>query len=322
MIRSVAALGLLLMSFPPSTSVASVTEVAPGVHLLRGAFVPGQQPDGNSIIFDAPEGLVIVDTGRHREHTQALIDYAGTVGKKPKAIINTHWHLDHVGGNVLFRSKVPGIRIFASGAIAGAQKGFLASYRSYLEQAIPKSAEKPEEQQNLKNELALIDAGAKLAPDEIVSSSGVRKIAGRSLVLNLESRAVTEGDLWIFDKVTGVLVSGDLVTLPVPFLDTACPEGWKNALEKLSKTDFRILVPGHGAPMTRAQFEIYRKAYGELIACTASSRESSVCEGGWIENLGDLLPSTEHEFTKSLIGYYVNEVLRGDQANIAKLCGS
>src|SRR5690349_2506517 len=47
-------------------------EVAPGVHLLRGAFVPGSQPDGNTVILKAPDGLIVIDTGRHAAHTQRI----------------------------------------------------------------------------------------------------------------------------------------------------------------------------------------------------------------------------------------------------------
>src|SRR4051794_6553150 len=61
-----------------STAVAAEEQVAvaPGVDLIPGAFVPGHQPDGNTLIFRASDGLVVMDTGRHAEHTQRIIDYA------------------------------------------------------------------------------------------------------------------------------------------------------------------------------------------------------------------------------------------------------
>jgi glyoxylase-like metal-dependent hydrolase (beta-lactamase superfamily II) len=62
-------------------------EVAPGVHLLRGTFTPGRQPDGNTIVFDAPQGLVVVDTGRHVAHTRAILDYAAERKKPVKAVV-------------------------------------------------------------------------------------------------------------------------------------------------------------------------------------------------------------------------------------------
>ncbi len=56
--------------------LALALEIVPGVHLIRGKFTPGAQPDGNTIVFTAPDGLVVVDTGRHAEHTQQIVDFA------------------------------------------------------------------------------------------------------------------------------------------------------------------------------------------------------------------------------------------------------
>src|SRR4051794_10375581 len=72
-----------------------------GLTVVPGAFVPGRQPDGNSVVLEGKTGLIVVDTGRHVAHTQAVIDLARAQGKPIAAVINTHWHLDHVGGNVL-----------------------------------------------------------------------------------------------------------------------------------------------------------------------------------------------------------------------------
>jgi glyoxylase-like metal-dependent hydrolase (beta-lactamase superfamily II) len=273
----------------------AASEIVPGIHLIRGRFVPGTQPDGNTVIFDAPEGLIVVDSGRHAAHTQAIVDFAKAAKKPVKAIVNTHWHLDHVGGNVILRREFPEARVYASGAIAEARKGFLANYRKQLEEMLAKNPENAA----FRSEVALIDAGDKLAPDEIITASGTKTLAGRTLTIELEKDAVTAGDLWIFDPSTGVVVAGDLVTLPAPFLDTANPKKWEAALEKLSKTDFELLIPGHGAPLTKRQFAAYRRAFSNLLAC----RET--CEDRWIADVGPLMPGEDLKFTRMLMEYYV-----------------
>ena len=116
-------------------------EVAPGVELIPGRFVPGVQPDGNTLVFRSPEGLVVLDTGRHPEHAQAVIDFAARSHLPVKAILNSHWHLDHVGGNLMLRKAFPGARVYASAAIREALKGFLANYRAQLEETIAKTAD-------------------------------------------------------------------------------------------------------------------------------------------------------------------------------------
>ena len=256
-------------------------------HVIPGSFVPGQQPDGNTVVFSTPKGLVIVDTGRHREHTQKILDYSR--GRKIAAIVNTHWHLDHIGGNALF----PNAKVYASGALEDALGGFLANYAKQLEDVITKTS--GEEQERYRTELALIRNGAALKPDEVVTAD--RKLAG--LELHLEKDAVTAGDLWIFDPKSKTLVAGDLVTLPVPFLDTACPLKWKSALDRLAAVKFERLVPGHGPVLTREQFERYRTAYANFLDCEKE------CEAQWLKDVGDLVPESDHAFTRQLLGYYL-----------------
>jgi glyoxylase-like metal-dependent hydrolase (beta-lactamase superfamily II) len=265
--------------------VALSVSAAP--HVIPGKFVPGQQPDGNTVVFDTRDGLVIVDTGRHREHTQQILDYAR--GKKIAAIVNTHWHLDHIGGNALF----PGVKIYASGALEDALGGFLANYAKQLEEMIGKTS--GEEQERFRTELALIHNGRALLPTDVVTAD--RKLG--ALELHLEKDAVTAGDLWIFDPKSKTLVAGDLITLPVPFLDTACPLRWKSALDRLAAVKFDRVVPGHGPVLTRAQFERYRTAYANFLACGKD------CETQWLHDVGDLVPESEHAFTRELLGYYL-----------------
>lgn len=303
-----------------SVAAAAPAELAPGIHLIPGRFVPGEQPDGNTVIWTAPEGLVVVDSGRHRDHTQAIVDFARTAKLPVAVVVNTHWHLDHLGGNAMLRREFPRVRVLASDAFAGALGGFLARYREYLEGAVAKAG--PEGAANERAELALLDAAPALAPDEVIAASGPRRLAGRELAFTLERNAVTAGDLWLLDRESGVLVAGDLVTLPVPFLDTACPERWRAALDRLARAEFTRLVPGHGPPLDRAGVERYRRAFGALLDCAASDRSKESCAEGWIGDLGPLLPAAEQDFARQLLDYYVETALRAAPAARAGLCGS
>jgi glyoxylase-like metal-dependent hydrolase (beta-lactamase superfamily II) len=295
-------------------------DVAPGIHLLRGRFVPGEQPDGNSIVLTASEGLIVIDTGRHAAHTQRILDFAAAARKPIAAVINTHWHLDHVGGNVMVRRAFPSVHVFASTAIEGARTGFLARYRKQLEGALAQAGGDAEKEKSLRAELALIDAGDALAPDRPVTKTGDFTIAGRALRLGLQPAAVTAGDLWVYDPATRVLMSGDLVTLPAPLFDTACPARWKAALDTLQGVPFQRLVPGHGGVLTRDQFEVYRRAFGNLLACAASPRTKGECIDGWLADAGALVPAEDQKMARGLLDYYLDASLRADPAKTADLC--
>ena len=301
------------------TSTLPAVELAPGIELISGSFTAGSQPDGNTIVLRGHEGLVVVDTGRHVEHTRRIVDFARASKAEVRAVINTHWHLDHVGGNVLLRKEFPGLRVVASDAIRAALGGFLADYRKQLE-AVVAEAPSADAAKPYRDELALIAAGPVLGPDDPLSRSESRTLAGRTLELHLESHAVTAGDVWLFEPQSKILIAGDLVTLPAPFLDTACPAGWQAALGRLAAVGFERLVPGHGAPMDRAAFDRYRGAFDRLLACAASSETVDRCSGVWVEAAGPLIAPEEQGLAKSLVDYYVAQVLRGDAQRRSALC--
>ncbi len=330
LLPTLAVVAPLVLGVPPLRAAEAPapedpSEIAPGVFLVRGTFTPGSQPDGNSVVFAAPEGLVVVDTGRHPEHTAAIVELARSRSEPIAAVVNTHWHLDHIGGNPRVRAAFPDVVVHASPALAGAMTGFLARYREQLEELIEGAADEPEAQAPFRAELAILDAGSALAPDETVTASGERTLAGRTLRIGLETHAVTAGDLWLLDPETRVLAAGDLVTLPAPFFDTACPERWRAALDRLAETDFELLVPGHGEPMRRDAFESYRRAFGTLLDCAASAeRSNEVCIDGWLRATGALVPESDRPLARSLLAYYLDASLLAtapDPVKRTELCG-
>lgn len=324
----VAAAALPMLVQLPQLSANAATTVPPGIqtvargiHLVPGAAAPGSQPDGNSVIIDAPEGLIVVDTGRHPAHTQQVIDFAAAQRRPVRAIINSHWHLDHTGGNLLLRAQYPQAQVYASSAIDDALTGFLANYRKQLEAALAREDTSPGAADGFRAEIKLIDSGSELRPTRVISGSGPRDIAGRTLEINLERAAVTAGDVWIFDRKTRVLVAGDLVTLPAPFLDTACPYRWAEVLSHLSEKKFDWLIPGHGAPMRAPDLETYRRAFVGLLACSNDTQVPvGDCVDGWVTDSGRLIADADREYARTLVKYYVSAVLRGDPKKLAKQC--
>jgi glyoxylase-like metal-dependent hydrolase (beta-lactamase superfamily II) len=294
--------------------------LAPDTFLIEGEFTPNRQPDGNSIVIAAPKGLIIFDTGRHRQHAQEILDFARARSRPIAAIINSHWHLDHVGGNPRLREAFPDIRVYASSAIDDARTGFLAAYRAQLVSEIA-AAKDPQAQESMRTEVALIDEGAALGPTDTVARSGAVSIAGRVLQLHLETRAVTAGDVWVFDPETRILLAGDLVTLPAPFFESACPSRWRTALARLEKQPFDRLVPGHGAPLHHKELEVYAKAFGNLLDCAAGLAQKNVCVDGWVTDASAVLfGSKDASYARTLIAYYMDNYLRHPSERVRNFC--
>lgn len=259
-------------------------DLAAGVHLQPGGFEPARGPDGNTIIFDAPDGLVVVDTGRHTWHSDAILAYARERGRQVAAIVNTHWHLDHSSGNGRLKAVYPNARVYTTSAIDRviAPEGFLtrnlSDARSMLGQAMPDVQR--EEVQIFIDTMAHPEV---LRPDVVLGRSQRMRIAGRRFEVHVTNGAVTDADVWLYDRRTRIAVIGDLVTFPAPFFETACPQRWREALDEVWATPFRTAIAGHGEPMTRDQFNTWRIAYGAFIDCAGSSTELAICAAAWSE---------------------------------------
>ena len=290
-----------------------------GWHLVPGSFAPGRGPDGNSVFLDAPDGLILVDTGRHPAHQEKLLAYARERGRPIAAIVNTHWHLDHSGGNAEIRAAYPHAEIYASKAVEGALTGFFPQSRKSAEEFLASGKAGPELSAEIKRDFAAMDDAASLRATRPVTRSGEMRIAGRRLQVNLARFAATEGDVWIYDPRTRLLVAGDLVVGPVPFFDTGCPEGWREALAALAATPFATLIPGHGAPMTKPQFLQWRTAFGNLLDCAVSDREKADCVAGWRRDAASFIPAGDGRID-SMVGYYVDTRLRAPYAEREKYC--
>jgi glyoxylase-like metal-dependent hydrolase (beta-lactamase superfamily II) len=320
----VAACALTSSTKPPAARLpvpAGGERLTADAVLLPGAYVLGQQPDGNSVLLAGPDGLVVFDTGRHAAHAQAILDAATRAGRPIVAIVNSHWHLDHVGGNPRLRAAHPQLQVYASPAIEAAMGGFLKTYRRQLTDALAQ-AKGAQEQATYRTEIALIDSGRALYPDVRITAPGQRTLAGRRFHVGFEKDAVTAGDVWLLDREHRLLVAGDLVTLPAPFLDTACPKRWQAALARLEAQPFDRLVPGHGPVLDRAGVARYRRGFDALLACAATKAPAGECIAGWHREVDPLLRGAkEREAADALLKYYLGQVLRGpDAIRRAKSC--
>jgi glyoxylase-like metal-dependent hydrolase (beta-lactamase superfamily II) len=303
-------LAAALAADPPAhTQTAPPRELARGVHFIPGAFLPGRGPDGNTVVFDAPEGLVVIDTGRHAWHAQAILEFAQARRRPIAAILNTHWHLDHATGNARLRAAFPNAPLYATSAVdaALAPNGFLvrnlASARAMAADASIPATQREEVQIFI----TTMETPQTLRPTITIDRSQRLRIAGRRFDLRVTDGAVTAADLWLYDRRSRIAVIGDLVTFPAPFFETACPERWRAALDQVWATPFRIAVPGHGAPMTRAQFDAWRTAYNAFIDCARADTAPAQCAAAWSANIAPFIADDEHaqRAAPQMAEYYV-----------------
>ncbi|MFN3303497.1 MAG: hypothetical protein ACK44A_07225 [Roseateles sp.] len=258
--------GLLIVLALLCGAAQAQQTLAPGVVLVPGGFEAGRQPDGNSLLLQGQGGWVLIDTGRHRAHTEAAL----------------------------------------AAARALSADGWLDGYRRQLEAALPSAPSAQAEVMRV--DLALLQRPGALQPDHEIRAAQALSLAGRRLRVGLET-AVSGGDLWVLDEASGTLAAGDLVTLPVPFLDTACPPAWREALARLSAQPFRQLVPGHGPAMSRADFERWRGGFEALLDCAAQGLQPAACAAVWRQRAPGLDEAGAAR-VGPMLGYYFKALLQ------------
>lgn len=229
------------------------------------------------------------------------------------AVVNTHRHLDHLGCNALLREAQPKVTVIASSAGAPALQGRLADSRRDMLDFIASGCADAAAAVQRRIDIALTEHRA-AAARHCTDGPCETRASGRPLQIGFVRRAVTAADLWVYDADRSVLAAGDLVTLPAPFLDTACPPGWRAALAQLDRQLFTRLVPGHGAPMTRADFATWRGAFEYLLACASGSAAAAACVEGWVDDLGALLTEAQAPQARRMVEYYLARHLRADTA--------
>ena len=298
----------------------SAPAVAEPYHLIPGAVPLDKGPDGNTVVLDAPRGLIVFDTGRHPEHARAILDYAKARHRPIAAVINSHWHLDHTTGNWDIRSAYPHVAIYASGALEGALATFLKTSREQTEAALADPKTSPATRDQLERGVAVIDHPDRIRPNHVIAKPGRMRIAGRPLDVHLAKFAATEGDVWIYDPGSRTAIVGDIVVGLVPFMDTACADGWAKALGEVAKAPFKTLIPGHGEPMTRADFRQWRAAYTNFVACGRSPADKAQCVAGWQRDAAKFIDAAHKTYVDGAAAYYLDTRLRSSPDEQQRYC--
>jgi glyoxylase-like metal-dependent hydrolase (beta-lactamase superfamily II) len=301
-------------------TLAGAARAAEPYHLIPGAVPLDNGPDGNTIVFDAPKGLVVFDTGRHAEHAQKILDYAKARHRPIAAIINSHWHLDHTTGNWDIRQAYPHVAIYASNALEGALATFLKTSRADTDKMLADPKTPAAARDQLIRGRAVIDHPERIRPNHVIAKSGRMSIAGRPLDVHLAKFAATEGDVWIYDPRTKTVIVGDLVVDIVPFMDTACADGWRKALGEVAKVPFTSLIPGHGPVMTRADFTTWRTAYDNFVDCGHSDAAKEKCVDGWSHDAAKFIDAGHRDYAKDAAAYYLDTRLRSSPQEQQKYC--
>lgn len=222
----------LATSADTSTGAVAAQEIAPGIHIRRGAIEVTTASNAGAIanigFIVGHEAVAVADPGGSLSDGAHLRETIRKVTKLPiRYVILSHVHPDHIFGAGAFEQDQPTYIGHARLPNALAQRG--EYYRRRLDQVLGKGA-----------------AGPVVAPTMLVRNRTEIDLGGRVLALTAHSTAHTDCDLSVFDRQTGTLLPADLLFVRhVPSLDGSIT-GWLKELAALKALPAKRAVPGHG----------------------------------------------------------------------------
>lgn len=225
---------------------------------------------GNVVAIDAPEGLIIVDTGESVSESRKIMAELRKVSDKPvKAVVYTHFHPDHINGVQAFVSPEQvasgEVQIYAHETLLanvvaqGAQVGPILGVRSaYSFGSFLPAADNQDMNAGI-GPLAKAEPSTFIAPTITFKERLDTRVAGLSVqFLHAPSEAPDEIVLYLPDNK--VLISAEVdqgPTLPnihtlrgTKFRD---PVQWVASLDLLRSLKAEHMVPLHGRPVSGAE---------------------------------------------------------------------
>jgi len=210
---------------------------------------------GNSGFIIGSDGVIVVDTGISYRHGQAMLAaIARTTNKPLHLVIVTHGMQEFLFGNAAFAER--GVALLAHTRSVELMRSRCEHCLENLRQLL---GEEP------------MQGTRVVLPERTIEASTSLEVAGRKLDLLTFGWGATPGDLAVFDRSSGVLFAGGLLTVErIPDLRDGKLGGWLVALDRLEQVPARVLVPGHGPAASRAAIAELRDY---LLALDAQVRQ-------------------------------------------------
>lgn len=241
---------------PPTVTTTALTG---NLHLLQGR-------GGNVVASIGEDGVLIIDDDYEEmvpAYEAALTDLVGA-DANPRFIINTHWHLDHVGGNLFWADR---------GAVVLAHSNV-------------------RERMSTRQEMKAFDRVVEASPAEALPVITY----GDSLALHFNdddievqhyASAHTDGDSVVYFTSENVVHMGDLFFKDgFPFVDLGSGgsvAGYIAAADAILARvdDATVIVPGHGSLADRADLQRYR----DMLVTTSSAVQARLDAGESVDSI-------------------------------------
>ncbi|MCB1856225.1 MAG: MBL fold metallo-hydrolase [Halieaceae bacterium] len=265
--QAIALAGLLLAA---ATINAETSESAPSVTTtpLEGPLYLLQGKGGNVVASVGADGILIIDDD-YAEYSgayhAALKSITGTAGL-PHFVINTHWHLDHTGGNAYWGER---------GAVILAQENVYQRMSTRQEMKALN--------------LVLEPSPPAALPVVTYGDSITLRFNDDRLEIRHFPTGHTDGDSVVFFTGQNVVHMGDhFFKDSFPFVDLGSGGNVLGYTENVAAilelvNDATVIVPGHGAIADRADLERYL----DMLRSTTAQVQAALEQGLSVEQISE-----------------------------------
>jgi glyoxylase-like metal-dependent hydrolase (beta-lactamase superfamily II) len=278
--------------------------VAEGVY----AFIPSDRGVGNSVAIITEDAVVVVDAALPST-ARAIIEKIRSFTDKPvRYVVNTHWHDDHIWGNQAYGAAFDGVEFIAHEntqqdivalAVPGLARNIegltarIAERDSLLKMGVdadgePLTAERraaiEERQQLFREVLRDFESIEPTLPTLTFQDSHVLFPDGDPIHILYFGQGNTRGDAVVYVPSKKVVITGDLLTYPIPVAAGSFVVDWILTMERLASLEADVIVPGHG-PVTRdwAYFELVTR----LLTSVVNQVRTAIAQGLSLEQTLD-----------------------------------
>jgi cyclase len=321
---------LLLLSLStfafPQTPKVKLTKVAANVYAALRTEPPGLTVNANSVFIINETDVVVVDTTLTPSSAKENIRLLKSITSKPvKYVINTHWHDDHIMGNSAYREAFPGVEFIAhtntrtylpttglsNRKQAMSEQGypqFIKALKSRLEknESVSGGPMNDEERVTYTSDVQIAESymaenpGVEIVlPTTTVADKLTLQRGRRTIEILHLGRGHTSGDLVVFLPREKLVVAGDLVVWPVPYVGTpqSHPSDWSTTLRKMIALKPKVVIPGHGPVLKNST---YITQLSDLFSSISEQVEAGKSRG---ETLDQIRKSVRlDEFQKQFAG--------------------
>jgi cyclase len=271
-------IALLYMSAPISAQTErKVTKLADGVYEIEHQDALDGFASGNTTVIIGERQVFVVDSCFLPSAAREDIAQIRLWTDKPVSfLLNTHFHNDHNLGNRAYMDAFPALTIiahvetkkdmdmFGPGSESREEKSMV-----FLQQLLDTGKTKDgrtlsaDEVTEVKNALAhRLPVMEELKKVKFQSATLTFEhdfsvdIGNREVQIKFLGRGNTAGDAVVYLPREKIVIAGDLVVYPIPYIYDGYPTEWIQTMQNLSQLDSDTIVPGHG-PILRDKKYVY-----------------------------------------------------------------